>query len=268
MNESHLKRLEAINRFQKETQTANKINVLLLGESGSGKSYLSTTARKPVLIDSFDKGTARGLRQWIEKGEIVVDSRWEMENPFKPAVYKEWEKETEGRLKDNFYHNFGTYYLDSLTSFSDALMNAILAKDGIAGKPPRFTKDYVPQKVAINNALNQLLNLPCDVIVTAHLEVIRDEISGQFIRRLMTTGKGVVTVPLLFDEIWVMQTKETSKGIERRILLESTGRDLARSRLAACGKLEPLEEPNIERLLKKAGITTETKPLPGTWNVD
>ena len=175
---------------------------------------------------------------------------------------------TEGRLKDNFYHNFGTYYLDSLTSFSDALMNAILAKDGIAGKPPRFTKDYVPQKVAINNALNQLLNLPCDVIVTAHLEVIRDEISGQFIRRLMTTGKGVVTVPLLFDEIWVMQTKETSKGIERRILLESTGRDLARSRLAACGKLEPLEEPNIERLLKKAGITTETKPLPGTWNVD
>ena len=244
------KRLRA--SYEEQSDKKN-FSALVLGESGSGKSFLARTARGPVHVDSFDPGTGRGLRDCVTSGHIIIDSSFEDEDPMKPTQFALWEKTMERRIKEGYFNFIGTYVLDSSTTWSSAIMNEILRRAGIPGQNPRFTHDYGPQKATINNWLRRLLTLPCDFILTGHLELVKDEVSGKVSWRYMTAGKGSVTIPLLFDEIWVMEPKDSSKGVEYRILTQSAGGHLARSRMAQDGLLSKHEPADIKAALKKAG---------------
>jgi len=238
-------------------------NLLLLGELGSGKTHLLKTARKPVHIDSFDHGGTKTVRQEIEKGTIFADTRWEDDNPQDPFVFRKWVEEYNRRNKIDYYESLGTYCIDSLTEWQSALMNHILAKEGIAGQSPRFTKDYQPHKTKTKNFLTRILSLPCDVIITGHLKAHEDEVSGRTTYRLMATGSNKTEIPTMFDEVWVMEPKQQGGTVNYRVLTKSTGRHLARSRLASNGKIETYEEPDIKAILRKAGLETRDLPVPG-----
>jgi len=140
-------------------------------------------------------------------------------------------------------------------------MNRILQKAGIAGSVPRFTKDYTPQKIEILNMLRWCLDLPCDFVLTGHLEQYENAEDKTIRYRYMTTGKGAIIIPTLFDEIYIMAPKETSAGVKYRVLTKNTGTYTARSRLAAEGLLDTYEEPDLKNILKKAGMSTADKPL-------
>lgn len=260
INPKILEEMNKVRDYYDKDPQQSKFNVLLTGESGTGKSYLSRTCRKPVHFDSFDPGGTKGVREYIAKKEIIVDSIYEGEDPRNPFAFEEWKKNFEWREKNGYFDYIGTYYLDSCTTWSEAIMNNILKKDKIAGQAPRFTKDYTPQKVEIRNWMRRILDLPCDVVVTGHLKLREDPDKGH-IFRLMTTGDGMIIIPLLFDEIWVTRTKETSSGSDFQILTQSTGLYLARSRLAADKKLAPVEVPDMKALRKKVGLSVEDKPL-------
>jgi hypothetical protein len=255
-----------------ESAQQQKLNIMLTGESGTGKTFLAATCPKPVHIDSFDPGGSKGLIEEIQRGEIVVDSRYELEDPMRPTAFTDWKRETEARIKGGYFDQFSTYMLDSSTMFASAIMNDILRKAGMPGQAPRFTHDYVPQKIEIQNWLKKILMLPCHVIVTGHLEMYEDAVEKTVKFRYMTTGKGAITLPLLFDEQWVMVPKKSSDGVEYRILTKSTGTYSARSRLARAGLLEQYENVTFrpgktaeligfKAILKKAGKSYEDKPL-------
>lgn len=251
---------ELANQY-KNDKKQQTFNLLLLGEMGSGKTFLVRTARKPIHIDSFDPGGSKGLEDLIKTGDVIVDSRYESEKPTKPFAFTEWKAVMETRLREGYFDHIGTYMLDSSTTWSKAIMNSILKKAGIAGSAPRFTKDYTPQKVAIENAIYECLDLPCDFILTGHLEPFRDESDGGRVRfRYMTTGKGALIIPTLFDEIWVCDPKDTSMGVEYRILTQNTGTITCRSRLSKNGLLDKYEKTDIRSILKKAGRDYKNKP--------
>ncbi|MBT9139090.1 MAG: hypothetical protein DDT31_01670 [Syntrophomonadaceae bacterium] len=252
---------ETIKAAYNENRQNKSFNLLLLGESGSGKTFLARTARGPVHIDSFDPGGSKCLREWIKRGHIVVDSRYEDEDPLKPFAFNLWEKEIERRIKLNYFDFLGTYILDSSTTWGIAIMNEILKRAGIPGTQPRYTKDYGPQKATIHNWLKRILSFKCDVILTGHLQQLKDEATERVTYRYMTTGQGTVIIPLLFDELWIMDPKETATGISYRVLTTSTGTHIARSRLAAGGKLERYEEPDLKKILKKVGFSPEDRKL-------
>jgi hypothetical protein len=231
----------------------NSINILLLGESGSGKTFFARTAPGPVWIDSFDRGGSLGLRKWVESGHITVDARYEDEDPYNPKVFEKWSREMRDRARNGFFDYFSTYVLDSSTTWSQAIMNQLLKKNGIPGEAPRWEKEYGPQKTIVSNWIRKLLNMPCNFILTGHLKSTKDDVSGKVVRRFMTTGQAYVTIPLLFDEVWVMDPKETSKGTEYRILTASTGTHVARSRLSADGILDKYEQPDLAAIFEKAG---------------
>lgn len=235
-------------------------NLLLLGESGSGKTYLMRTARFPVHIDSFDPGGTKGLEEYIAKGQIIVDSEFESEDPISPKAYEAWKKKFEHRVRIGYFNYIGTYVLDSATMWSYAIMNWILKRAGIAGEAPRFTKDYGPQKIEIRNKLQVCLNLPCDFILTGHLESDKDEVTGRIKYKFMTTGKGEITIPLLFDEIWAMIAESKGRDVEYKILTRKNGAYPAASRI---GKelFNTFEEADIKALLKKAKWNAQDKPL-------
>jgi hypothetical protein len=250
---------ERLRKLYLEDENQDRYNLLLLGEKGVGKTYLARTARLPVYIDSFDPGGTLCLREAKKKGDILAETKYEKEDPLKPTMFEQWTRDFEEKVRAKYFDNFGTYVLDSSTVWAENIMNLILAKDGRAGTAPLFTKDYVPQKVLIHNWLKKVLALPCDVIVTGHLEPMKDDVLGSIEYRYSTTGKGTVIIPLQFTEVWVADTTQSSKGIEYRIITQRTGRYMASSRLSA-GKLDTYEPPDIKAILKKCGMDIKDKP--------
>lgn len=241
-------------------------NALILGELGTGKTFIAQTARKPVHIDSFDPGGSKSLQDLIEdgtmeKGAIYVDTRYESEDRLNPSMYQLWKTEFERRRAMGYFERFGTYMIDSSTSWAEVIMNRILQKAGIPGQAPRFTKDYTPQKIEIFNVLSLCLDLSCDFILTGHLEQYEDAVDKTIRYRYMVTGKGTIIIPTKFDEIYVMVPKETSEGVTYRLLTKNTGTYTARSRLSKGGLLETYEKPDIKEILRKTGMDTSDKPL-------
>ena len=249
---------ETISMYE-EDERQHSFNALICGESGAGKTYLARTCRFPVHIDSFDPGGTQGLRDLIRSKDIIADTRFENEDPKNPTAYRLWKKTFMDRLTNGYFNYFGTYILDSATTWSDAIMNWILASASRPGEAPKWEKDYTPQKVEVRNMLQLMLNLPCDFFLMGHLESEKDEVSGKTTYRFMATGKHRTIIPLLFSEIYVMLAE--SKGptnIDRKILTAKDSLYLARTRIGA-GKFEKYEEPNIKKLLNKCNFPSNDK---------
>lgn len=252
-----------------------RFSALVTGETNAGKTFLLRSARLPIHVDSFDPGGTKCLNDMIRKkenpnGQIVADTKWESDNPFAPDKFAEWKKSIDIRLAINYFHKFGTYCIDSATTWGIAVMNYQMASKDDAGGVPQHRRDYNPQKVEMVNYIHKLMRIPCDFILTGHLREIKKlvrvdtktGISYEDIKyRFYTTGQAVITIPLLFDEIYVL-TGRDGKGREptREMLIDSLGEYVARSRLKANGKLDAVEPPNIKGLLKKIGLDWHDKP--------
>jgi len=138
-------------------------------------------------------------------------------------------------------------------------MNEVLRLAGRAGGQPQ-QNDWFPQMIRMENAVRDILSLPCDIIMIGHDDAVKDEATGKLHIGLLITGKLSRRIPLLFDEYYCAQTKETSKGIEYQLLTRSTGTYQARSRLGKGGELELYEKPDIKAILGKVSYDNSDKP--------
>ena len=255
---------EKLRQMYKDDPRQKLATILLTGESGSGKTYGLQKCPRPIHIDSFDPGGSKGIKKAIGEGHVIVDTAYEDEDPMKPTAYAKWKGTFEKRLDGGYFESIGTYCLDSATTWTDAIMNHIQKKRGGAGSVPEWNKDYHPQKVRIKNRMRQFMTLPCHFVLTAHLEPQKDKEGNVTAWRVMFSGKGAITIPLLFDEIWVADSKEKREGYDYFIHTQRSGLFLARSRLAAEGRLEPKEPNNLMQIFKKAGLTyTDKEALLG-----
>lgn len=257
-----------LNAFYKEKRGTERYRALVYGEKGTGKTSLFASARLPVHLDSFDPGGSVVLADEIESGVVVADTRWEYEDTknISTTVFKNWDFEFNRKKKEGYFNQFATYGLDSLTTFSQVIMNYVLAKAGRTGGVPQtgagVENDYVAQMMYLENALVGIFSLPCDIIVTAHPEADKDEASGKMFVGPLITGKAKIRIPLLFDEMYYARVQDSKEGGTIWALQTMpSAMYKASSRLARRGKFDKFEEPNIKKLLKKAGLSCEDMPI-------
>lgn len=234
-------------------------NSLVYGHPGTGKTFSLRTARKPVLIHSFDPGGTESVSDEINKGTILADTRFE--GDMHPSTFRRWEQEFNRLQKNGVFEHVGTYVLDSITSWCDVLLAEIMRREGVNDIVPRL-RDYMIQIKTAADYMKEMTILPCDFIAIGHIDVQKDEVSGRTITTLMTTGKLKTKLPLLFDEVYVADTKQKSDGIKYFFLTQNDGRYKARSRMAKEGNgIKPNMPQDYKNILSEAGYDTSDKPL-------
>jgi len=248
-----------IRAAMKAQGTGQTFTGLFMGTFSSGKTSLIGTGRKPILIDSFDPNGTIVLRKQIDAGEILVRD-WSVDDYKNPSAYRLWEAQWEKDIRTGFLKNFGTYAIDSATTFITALSYQISKK---FGRPPSTLaiQDYGVIYATLGDIVSLSSTQGCDFILTAHLTYNKDDLTGEIMTEIDTYNKLRTKLPILFSERYVVQKVERSTGIVYEVLTNDKGRFRAGSRLAAEGKIEPVEKPDLKAILKKAGFSVDDKPL-------
>lgn len=242
-----------------ESPRTRYLSFLVYGGMGSGKTYSLSTARKPIFVHSFDYGGTKLpiFEPLREKGLLIDDTQFEMDDPRSPSAFKRWDEEFNRLRREGFFEAVGTYVIDSATTWAQSAMWEILKRQGRTGGVPQ-QNDWLPQMVLLENAINAMLNLPCDVILICHDNAVKDEVTGKLYVSILITGKLVRRIPLLFDEIYHAEVKDTSKGPQFYFRTRRNSTYEARTRIGG-GVFDELEKPDFKYLMQKAGIKCEDK---------
>jgi len=235
-------------------------NAMVIGDFGSGKTHLLKTCRLPVLIHSFDPGGTKTLKDEIDKGWVLADTRYEQEDRYHPTIFKFWNDEVDRQRQAGMFEQLGTFVIDSVTGLSEAIMNYILFGKTVSTNPdgrfPEF-RDWALCKRFIRDAAYELCNLPCDFLMTAHLRYDTDEATNIILATPHLPGNERERTPPIFDEVYVMRMI----GGKRFLLTEHEGIYRAKTRIGRNGLFDKHEVPDIKALLKKGGYPTDDKPL-------
>lgn len=249
--------LEKLRGMYTQDISQDTFNALIIGPKAIGKTQLALTCRKPVLIHSFDPGGTKHLRKEIKEGGIIVNPSFENEDARNPTAYAAWEEEFDSLRKDGVFSHIGTYILDSLTTWQGALYSQIARKTKFASDGVLEIKGWAILINTLRDMAKLCTSLPCDFILTGHVSRDKDDVSGKILIGLAAPPSTQVSIPILFDEYYVMQVSPQDN--KNRVLLTSNTDKCAAGTRMGRGKFEAYEKPDIKYLLKKAGYNTDDK---------
>lgn len=260
------KQAEEIKKLYEEDPRSLTFNAIVYGSLKVGKTSLLRTCPKPVLIHSFDPSGTLVLRDLIDKGEVLADTRFEREDPFKPTACRLWEDSFNYLYRKDFFSHVGTFVIDSMTTWNQVIMYEVIARAAkakknreVGGSPQE--QDWLPAMSFIENYMRKFLSLPCHCILLGHADQQKDR-DGNIIGDLgiLTFGKLRERVPALFSEIYYLRMKDYKKET-RELLTKPTYGIQCGSRLGFGGKLDKTEPPDIKKIMKKCGLDISDKPL-------
>lgn len=195
-----------------------KLNVLIYGKSGTGKTSFACCFPKPYVFD-FDNGMLSQRGRDVEFD--TYDSYQEFEMKF-----AELERECV----------YDTIVLDSITTMQEYLMDKILAANRRA--MPTMNEWNVAI-ASLKDLFMRMTKIAKHTVVIAHEQVLQDEITGEMLVRPVIFGKKLPPqLPLFFDEMYrtqVSRTKDAKPSYD--VLTASDIKYTAKTRL---GCLEPV----------------------------
>lgn len=253
---------QALARIRETYNNSNqttKTNTLLLGVAGSGKTRSALTAVGPVLIDRFDPHAPLVLNKDIQSGRIIVED-FSLKDPANPVEWEHWLRRMAERERDGVFNYIGTYYLDSLTFWLEAGMLQIARQDKNRVSRAPELQDYNLMGVWLRNNLKKITALPCNVVVTGHLERETEEVSGKVDVSINIYKKMRPYIPSMFGEIYIAEARSSSKGTTWTFRTRTDGMYKCRTGIGA-DVFDEFEPPDFKHLFKKAGLPCEDKEI-------
>jgi DNA polymerase III delta prime subunit len=243
---------------EKASTSAKRYNALIYGKPGTGKTTLLCTARKPVFVYMFDPYGERTayLREYIERGDIIVayfgHDRWRT-----PKAYIEWQQHYTRLRNSNFFDHIATFCLDSITSWTDVMAYEIIKTSVHSKKDNTLSQsDYKILLYTMVDWIKEFMELPCDVILTGHIDLQFDAVSNEAHTSLLLPPSLKERVPNNFMEKWI--TRIIGKN-DFKLQVKGDNKYNAETRIGSTC-FEHFETPDIKALLRKAGLDDSDLP--------
>lgn len=237
------------------------MNWLLYGPFGAGKTHDVFTGRQPIYMQSFDPNgsSLRHVTQMCDEGRAIVNRDCEVEDDMNPSAYDKFTTNFNALKAAGAFNHIGTYAIDSLTFFTEALVNKVHKNNGLVGKNLRI-QDYMEVKNLFRRVIAMCCALPCDFVLTAHVTSEKDEVTLETITSITTVGKNGTIIPTFFDEVYVCEVDRTATGgANYHVLTSPFRRYNARTRIGS-GVFAQRETPDLMYLRKKAGRGVDHLP--------
>lgn len=203
--------------------TSEKLKILVYGDAGCGKTVFACSFPGPIFVADFDNKVSSAAAHYRYIGESARIEQIEYENymkqdeldmSFNRWTYKLQELEIAARAGKFPYQ---TVVIDSLTFYADRCMEKVMADcPGIKGPQKGIPglQHYGVLNPNFKTQLARVLALPCNVVVTAHVEADKDELSGEIVYSPMLSGKLKAFIPILFPEVHRAYA-ETKSGVTK-----------------------------------------------------
>ena len=230
------------------------MNVLIVGDYGSGKSTFFSSFPQPGFVFDFDNQIP-----------VYREGDWDYgQYPVSPKGWAEFEKDfrvVRDRCKEGAYK---TVVFDSATGMTALAMERALSLDPKRSPTggPLWNVHYQMVKNLMEGKIRQFLSLPgCNHLLACHLKVTQDMETGSVVSiDPNLTGQLINDVPAMFGEIYVAKAKQKGKSTLYTIQTVTKGHLKARSNLSGKMHLLPDElENSYEGIIKRLENEKEVK---------
>lgn len=231
----------------KDLEFSNQIKCLVFGDSGAGKTCFACGFPGPIYVADFDGKVSSAAKFYSSDPERVEQIDYDHYGP-NEAMPGKSAQDFYAKLK--LFHdqakngdlNYATIVLDSLTTFNDEAMARVMRTNpGIKRNPPATPalQDYGILRLEMKKMINYLLSLPVNVVVTAHIEVKKDETTGGVLHLPMLTGKLATELPIYFGEVYRAYVDTDKQGNRKHLAQTQSDRKFScRSQLGVAPTIE------------------------------
>lgn len=187
--------------------------LLAFGESGAGKTVNALSFPGPIWVADFDnkissaaafyRGTPQ-IEQISYENYGPVDDRGTSAENFNKKL-------AEFKSTKNWPR---TIVIDSMTTLSDEVMrylmrlNPAITRMRVQGVTMPSQQDYGVARLFFKQLITEILNFPCNVIFLAHIQVEKDETTGEILRTPMMAGKLARELNIYFEEVYRVFVKD------------------------------------------------------------
>ena len=197
---------------------------LVIGQTGSGKTTLFTTLPGKKFMYIFDPNALNSIQGQDIDYELFTPDVLDLKakslkknvedratERLEPTTYVSWEQDFEWRIKSGFFNDYDALGFDSLTTFSDIVMDRIQFLNGRFGRQPE-QDDWAAQINTIKKVIRAATSLPLNFFATAHKDLKQDQLTKKVEYQIVLPGQLRVKLPLLFSEIYNCDVVMNDKG--------------------------------------------------------
>ena len=257
------------------------VRFLIIGYGKSGKTHaVIHTAPTPILLMMFDPNSEQLVSPELVSKGLVLPVRYFGDDPEKPYLYRQWEKDVFTWKADGFFSCFATVCIDSLSQMMVSQLRQIAYDDtiglGVTKKGERKSlmpqiQDYNVLKISTVTTLLALCTIDAHIVLNAHILEERNfrdmkDMIGFVQKRLNATPALQANVPPLFSEVYIADSLIDKKTRKQEWFWQTTRSDKfpelnIGSIISGEKKLvKEEEEQDYRKLLKKCGFHHEDKP--------
>lgn len=156
-----------------------------------------------------------------------------------------------------------TVALDSLTFMEKSIASRVLMMNGKPANAPLELQHYKIIIAQLEDFVSKICALDCNVIVTAHEDLDKDELTGNVTRGIRVVGKALPSVlPGYFNEVWYAEVQAgtvQNPAPQYRVRTAPTPQIIARTTYGP--RLDPIENQDIWKKLVACDIANELSTL-------